>query len=87
MNELKLNQNGKYYQDAETQREQILDWLRSESITTLQARKELDIMSPAARVLELRKQGYNIMTHWTIEDSGKGQHRIARYVLLMAVQS
>ncbi len=72
-----MNQNSN-----EAQRTRILEWLRSESLTTLQARKHLDIMSPAARVFELREQGFNIITHWTTEDSGKAKHRVARYVLL-----
>jgi len=66
----------------EAQRTRILDWLRRESLTTLQAREHLDIMSPAARVFELRKQDFNIITYWTTEDSGKAKHRVARYVLL-----
>ena len=62
----------------EVQRTRILDWLRSESLTTLQAREHLDVMHPAGRVMELREQGLNIMTYWTNE----AKHRIARYVLL-----
>jgi hypothetical protein len=68
---------------AQTQRQQILAWLYIGTLTTLQARKELDIMHPAARVKELREQGYNIITHWTTGDTGKGKHRIACYALLM----
>ncbi|MEI6709278.1 MAG: helix-turn-helix domain-containing protein [Methylococcales bacterium] len=71
--------------NAHSQREQILNWLRREPLTTLQARKELDIMHPAARIQELREQGHNIITYWTTEDTGKGSHRVARYVLLMRV--
>lgn len=63
----------------EAQRTRILEWLRRESLTTLQARKHLDIMSPAARVFELREQGFNIITHRTYE----AKHRVAQYVLLM----
>ena len=62
------------------QRERILDWLCSESLTTLQARKELDVLHPAGRIKELRSEGFNIATHWTIEDTAKGRHRVARYV-------
>ena len=62
----------------EAQRTRILEWLRGESLTTLQAREHLDIMHPAGRVMELRKQGFNIFTHWTNE----ANHRVARYVLL-----
>lgn len=66
----------------ESQRQAILAWLYVRSLTTLEARQELDIMHPAGRVQELREQGHNIKTHWTIEDTGKGSHRVARYVLL-----
>ena len=65
------------------QRTRILEWLRRESLTTLQAREHLDVMHPAGRVKELRKQGFNILTYWTIENS----HRIARYVLLSGVNN
>ena len=68
---------------AQTQRQQILAWLYIGTLTTLQARKELDIKHPAARVKELREQGYNIVTHWTTESTGKGKHHIACYVLLV----
>ena len=68
---------------AQSQRQQILAWLYVETLTTLQARKELDIMHPAARVKELRERGYNIVTHWTTESTGKAKHRVACYALLM----
>jgi hypothetical protein len=67
--------------NAHSQRQRILDHLSREPLTTLQARKELDIMHPAARIQELRKQ-HNIITHWTTDDSGKAKHRVACYVLL-----
>ncbi|MEX1201268.1 MAG: helix-turn-helix domain-containing protein [Methylophaga sp.] len=52
------------------------------SITTLQARDELGIMSPASRVLELREQGHCIITHWTTSEDKTGtKHREAKYVL------
>nr|HNH52941.1 helix-turn-helix domain-containing protein [Nitrosomonas sp.] len=44
------------------QRKRILDFLRARPLDTLTARKELDIMHPAARVMELRKQGLDIKT-------------------------
>jgi hypothetical protein len=52
------------------------------SITTIFARKELDIMAPA-RVWELRhKRGLNVVTHWqTIETAPGKKHRMAEYVL------
>ena len=61
----------------------IIDWLfEKNSITTKQAQVSLDIMSPAPRILELRKQGYKILTVWDSWTSEYGiKHRIARYVL------
>ena len=51
-------------------------------LTTLYARDEMGIMHPAARVMELRKQGHNIVTNWRIEEDVTGKrHRIAEYVL------
>lgn len=51
------------------------------SITTLQARNELFIMSPAARIMELKEQGNNIITERVTATNGS-KKRIARYVLL-----
>ncbi|MCD2449725.1 helix-turn-helix domain-containing protein [Methylicorpusculum oleiharenae] len=68
----------KHSTDAASQRQRLLEWLRQRPITTIQARQRLDIMSPAPRILELRQQGFNIVTHWTTENN----HRIAMYVLL-----
>lgn len=74
--------SGNYSTDNASQRQRILDWLRRESLTTLQARKHLDVMHPSGRVQELKAQGYNIVKEWTTDDSGKAKHRVARYVLL-----
>ncbi len=68
--------------DTNNQRQIILAWLLTTPLSTLQARTELDIMHPAARVKELRERGHNIVTHWVTSDSGKAQHRVASYVLL-----
>lgn len=71
-----------YFIDTASQRQRILAWLITASLTTLQAREELDIMHPAMRVKELRHQGHNIVTHWETVDTGKAKHRVASYVLL-----
>ncbi|MES9958549.1 MAG: helix-turn-helix domain-containing protein [Sedimenticola sp.] len=56
-------------------------------LATLQARQELGICHPAARVLELRKLGHNIITRWHADhDSTSTRHRVARYVLLSSKQ-
>jgi len=63
--------------------QRLLAWLGKKPIDTIQARDLLNIMSPASRVFELRKQGHNIQTFWikTIDQQGRS-HRIGRYVLL-----
>ncbi|HAF00860.1 MAG TPA: hypothetical protein DCG63_06145 [Methylophilaceae bacterium] len=62
----------------------ILDWLFEKgSITTTQARQHLDVMSPAARILQLKRAGYQIdkiNDTWTSEH-GINHKGIARYVL------
>ena len=51
------------------------------SLTTIEARRELDIMMPAARVFELRAMGYDIAMVWTQGVTEcRRKHRIVRYV-------
>jgi hypothetical protein len=71
--------------DTNHQQAVLLAWLQTATITTLQARQELDIFHPAARIQELRDQGHNIITHWTTADTGKAKHRVACYALLAKV--
>ena len=67
---------------AYIQRARIHEALRRRSLTTLEARRELDVMHPAARVMELRKQGYEINTIWTVDLTAEGNpHRVAKYLL------
>lgn len=68
--------------DREAQRLRLHAWLLTATITTVEARTELDILHPGGRVIELRKAGHNIVTHWQTVHTGKGKHRVARYVLL-----
>jgi len=67
---------------AAAQRQRILRALRAGPVSTITARSTLDILCPAARVLELRRAGYRIKTVWVWErtDCGKS-HRVALYVL------
>ncbi len=69
--------------DSAAQRWRALDLLRSGPKSTLQLRRDGDILAPAARVLELKRRGFDILTHWVQQatDSGK-LHRVALYVLL-----
>lgn len=71
----------------EAQRMRLLQALRkagSKGVTTIQARHQLNIMMPAARVHSLRHDlGLNVQTIWTEETNPEGfPHRCARYVLL-----
>jgi hypothetical protein len=52
-------------------------------LTTTQAREELGVMSPAPRILELRRMGYNIITHRRYKPDITGRnHYQAEYVLM-----
>lgn len=68
---------------AEAQRARLLARLRKGPVSTLDARTELDVLHPAARVMELRGMGYHIETLWSHEHSSCGViHRVARYVMM-----
>lgn len=65
------------------QRKRLLDRLRLGTVSTLEARRELDIMHPAARVMELRNAGYQIDRLTVDESSDCGRlHKVARYMLV-----
>jgi len=70
--------------NAQCQKKRLLDYLKNNSagMTTLECVKELDVLRPGARICELRQDGHNIITHWTIAHTPLGRHKIARYVLL-----
>lgn len=67
---------------AESQRYRLVEWLKEHgSITTIEARRDLDILAPAPRVFELREMDYPIDTVWVHGFTEQGnKHRIARYV-------
>lgn len=69
--------------DLQAQRKRLLDYLRKKgAATTIKIRKELNIISPAPRIFELRAQGYPIETHWLNDSTTEGyQHRVANYIL------
>lgn len=75
----------KKYSDnsASSQRMRVLQWLEKQPLTTRQARLELDCMSVAARIFELKEKGYHILTHDEHEETAFGDTRtIAKYVLV-----
>jgi uncharacterized protein (DUF2126 family) len=65
------------------QRVALLEHLKKHgSITTLQARQVLGVMSPAPRIKELRVDGYSIITIRVIDiDSAGIKHRQGLYIL------
>lgn len=68
---------------AQAQRQRLLDALRKSPVSTIAARRELDIMMPAARVHELRHRfGLVIDLIWVQEPTDCGKlHRVGLYVL------
>lgn len=67
---------------AHAQRQRLLERLKTSSIDTVTTRSELDILCPAARVLELRRRGHRIETVWVDRPTDCGKvHRVALYVL------
>ena len=66
------------------QRARLLKHLREVgTLTTLQAREQLNIMHPGGRVLELREAGHRITTTWTWDRDHEGRpHRVGRYALV-----
>ena len=79
-----------YFADlsAEAQRARLLDALRCGPITTIEARRNLDILMPAARVHELKhKHGHNIQTIRIRQQTDSGKlHSVALYVLTVGAQ-
>ncbi|MEO6561663.1 MAG: helix-turn-helix domain-containing protein [Nitrosospira sp.] len=72
--------------DLHSQRMRLLARLREANVSTTEARYELDIMHPAARIQELREQGNLINTVTIAEHTATHRIRhIARYVLAREV--
>lgn len=68
---------------ANEQRVRLLQRLKLSPVDTITARRELDIMMPAARIFELRKQGEQIDTMRVRRPTEEGKlHSVALYVLL-----
>jgi hypothetical protein len=71
------NSNGTH-----AQRKRLLERLKTAPADTITLRRELDILMPAPRVLELKRRGYIIDTVMVerLTDCGK-KHRVALYIL------
>jgi len=68
---------------AAAQRARVLAAMRTGPKSTIQLRRDWDVLSPAARVLELKRHGFEILTQWVHEATDCGKlHRVALYVLL-----
>lgn len=64
------------------QAKRLLEALSHFPITTFEAMRYLDVYHCPARVLQLRKQGYAIATHWqTVFTEAGEKHRVGLYVL------
>lgn len=65
-----------------SQAARLLEALSRYSITTFEAMRYLDVYHCPARILQLRKRGHNIITHWqtVITESGE-RHRVGLYLL------
>ena len=67
---------------ADEQRARLLQRLKQSPVDTITARRELDIMMPAARIFELREQGEQIDTVRVRRPTDEGKlHSVALYVL------
>ena len=65
------------------QRARVLRAVRSGPKSTIQLRRDWDVLAPAARVLELKRCGFEILTQWVHEATDCGKlHRVALYVLM-----
>ncbi|MEQ1837779.1 MAG: helix-turn-helix domain-containing protein [Candidatus Nitrotoga sp.] len=64
------------------QRQRLLERLKVAPVDTITARRELDVMHPAARIMELKRRGNQIDTVWVERPTDCGKvHRVALYVL------
>ena len=67
---------------SRSQAARLLEALSRFSLTTFEAMRYLDVYHCPARVLQLRKQGHSITTHWkTVVTEAGEKHRVGLYVL------
>jgi hypothetical protein len=72
-----------YSNASSTQRARIIDWFNNTKprLSTTEARQKLGIMSPASRILELRRLGFDISLLWSNQVDANGvPHRAGEYV-------
>ena len=70
--------------DGKTQCRRVLEILRrGYMLNTFEASRHLDVYHCPARVLQLRGEGHNIMTHWVTVTTEAGRpHRVGNYALV-----
>lgn len=67
---------------ARSQAARLLEALSRLAITTFEAMRYLDVYHCPARILQLRKQGHKIVTHWqTVITEAGVKHRVGLYML------
>ncbi len=65
------------------QRARVLSALRKGPHSTLDLRRQADVLCPASRVMELRRAGADIVTTWDYRATESGRfHRVGVYVLM-----
>lgn len=66
------------------QRQTVLDALSVAPRTTIELREQFDIISPPARIFELKARGYNIVKESVTATTAQGRthNKIARYFLI-----
>jgi hypothetical protein len=68
--------------DTPTQCARLLEALARFPVTTFEAMRFLDVYHCPARVLQLRRCGHRIVTHWqTIVTEAGARHRVGMYAL------
>ena len=68
--------------DAKSQCERLKAALARFAVSSFEAMRYLDVYHCPARVLQLRKQGHKITTHWqTVVTEAGVKHRVGLYVL------
>ena len=67
--------------DTKTQCARLLEAMARFPINSFEAMRFLDVYHCPARILQLRKAGHRISTHWqTVETEGGETHRVGLYV-------
>lgn len=66
-----------------TQRAELLAYMKQHGkVSTIESRERLGVSHPAARIMEMRRQGFNIETRRVLEADASGRlHGVALYVL------